>query len=75
MSLLQHLGADPSVPSGQPVADSTQPRHSLSLASLFEFYTHALHGKDVTGCQLSQVQSILSLTMTLVRGIFWKDNI
>ena len=55
LTLLQHLRADLSIPTGHPVAYATQPRHSLSSASLFNFYTHALHSLDVTGQQLSQV--------------------
>ena len=49
LTLLQHLRAGPSIPSGHPVADATQPRHSLSSASSFNFYTYAPRSTDVTG--------------------------
>ena len=42
----------------------TQPRHSLSSASLLNFYAHAVHSTDITGWHLLQVKSILLCNVT-----------
>ena len=47
LTLSQHVGAGPNIPSKHTGADNTLPRDSLRL-SIFEFYTPALNSMDKT---------------------------
>ena len=45
LTLLQHLGAGPSIPSGQPVADVTQPKLRMFIQFLYTCTTQYGHNR------------------------------